>query len=135
MVPETIENEYEVMYGNAINQLIVASDVMKFVRRFNQLKYVPVIYGINTKPVCLPASDRVKNVDLAHINSIWYEEIETGPYSNISFLKNCVILCHLAACAEKNGIHRAVFFVPLILCHIMFFLRRADNFPDDIRIH
>ncbi|GIY79765.1 hypothetical protein CDAR_300861 [Caerostris darwini] len=167
MVPETVENEYEVMYGNATNQLMFATDLMKFVRRFNHLKYVPVIYGINTKPVCLPASDRVKNVDLTHINWIWYEvkneveinyglcckslemnyqkfqvlticiaqEIETGPYSNVSFLKNCVILCHLAACAEKNGIHRAVFFVPLILCRIMFFLRSAGNFPEDIRIH
>ncbi|GIY79767.1 uncharacterized protein CDAR_300871 [Caerostris darwini] len=166
MEPEIIENEYEVMYGNVTNELLFATDLMKFVRQFNQLKYVPVIYGINTKPACLPAWDKDKSVDLAIIKMIWnavkddvernydlcYESlemnyqkfqelticiaqaIETGPYSNVSFLKNSVILCHLAVCAEKNGIHRAVFFVPLILCRIMFLLRRAGNFPEGIWI-
>ncbi|GIX83178.1 uncharacterized protein CEXT_748741 [Caerostris extrusa] len=161
--PEITENEYEVMYGNATDKLMFATNIMKFIRYFNQLKYVPIIYRRYAKLVCLPPSPCGETVDLA-IKRIWgavknevemnydlccksfemnYQrfqvltisiarEIEKAPYFDLYFLKNCVILCQLAACAEKNGVQRAVFFVPLILCRIMDFFRKDGHFPEDI---
>ncbi|GIY24804.1 uncharacterized protein CDAR_23641 [Caerostris darwini] len=159
--PDITENEYEVMYGNVTDKLMFATSIMKFVRYFNQLKYVPIIYRRYAKLVCLPPSPCGETVDLA-IKKIWeavknevemnydmccesfemnYQrfqvltitiarEIEKGPYFDLYFLKNCVILCQLAACAEKNGVHRAAFFVPLILCRIMDFFRKEGHFPE-----
>ncbi|GIY24800.1 hypothetical protein CDAR_23601 [Caerostris darwini] len=151
-----IDKEYKIMYGVLNRNLKFATDAMLVVRHFNLLEFRPILYegavGKESSPCDILMDDALNAIwkdikdeiesefnSLVETASISYKifqivtiyiarEIEEQPYSHESFLYNCVVLCHWAVCAEKHGVKRASWFIPLVLCRIIEFFTRSGDF-------
>ncbi|GIY59531.1 hypothetical protein CEXT_487761 [Caerostris extrusa] len=131
-----IDTEYKILYGVLNINLKFATDTMLLVRHFNLLEFRPILYGAAGGKDSSPCDIFMDDA----LNAIWKDvkdgieskfntqEIENEPYSHESFLYNCIVLCHWAVCAEKHGVKRASWFIPLVLCRIIEFYTRSGDF-------